>query len=195
MMKCLEVKVGLTEPSYHSAIRCNSDSRSCDALENRAHRLASIESATAVRVRKAVLLEFPVRRFWAVWASWQLLDRITRLLEEGKEEFGFRNLPLCNAARTARLDKRNVRNTNEAQDVPQIWDLVVIRFQWGSGIDAAAGYSNDDLASTHMPFHTIRFVGERFSRPDDVIDPSLEGCGNSKVEAPSYDLRSDFQVA
>jgi len=69
MMKCLEVKVGVTEPSYHSAIRCNSDSQSCDAREYRAHRLASIESATAVRVRKGLLLEFPVRRFWAVWAS------------------------------------------------------------------------------------------------------------------------------
>ncbi len=63
MMKCLEVKVGVTEASYHSAIRCNSDSQSCDAAENRAHRLASIESPTAVRVRKAVLLEFPVRGF------------------------------------------------------------------------------------------------------------------------------------
>jgi hypothetical protein len=63
MMKCLEVKVGVTEPSYHSAIRRHSDSQSCDAAENRAHRLASIESPTAVRVRKAVLLEFPVRGF------------------------------------------------------------------------------------------------------------------------------------
>jgi hypothetical protein len=41
MMKCLEVKVGVTEPSYHSAIRCNSDSQSCDAAENRAHRPGS----------------------------------------------------------------------------------------------------------------------------------------------------------
>jgi len=64
---------------------------------------------------------------------------------------------------------------------------VVIGFQWGSGIDAAAGYSNDDLASTRMPFYTIRFVGERFSRPDDVIDSSLEGCGNSKVVYGSSD--------
>ncbi len=63
MMKYLEVKVGVTEPSYHSAMRCNSDSQSCDAAENRAYRLASIESPTAVRVRKAVLLEFPVRGF------------------------------------------------------------------------------------------------------------------------------------
>jgi hypothetical protein len=41
MMKCLEVKVGVTEPSYHSAIRCNGDSQSCDAAENRAHRPGS----------------------------------------------------------------------------------------------------------------------------------------------------------
>ena len=41
MMKCLEVKVGVTEPSYHSAIRCNSDSQSRDAAENRAHRPGS----------------------------------------------------------------------------------------------------------------------------------------------------------
>ena len=41
MMKCLEVKVGVTEPSCHSAIRCNSDSQSCDAAENRAHRPGS----------------------------------------------------------------------------------------------------------------------------------------------------------
>ena len=41
MMKCLEVKVGVTEPSYRSAIRCNSDSQSCDAAENRAHRPGS----------------------------------------------------------------------------------------------------------------------------------------------------------
>jgi hypothetical protein len=96
----------------------------------------ALESVRSSLTRSRQLLEFPVRRFWAVWASRQLLDRITRLLEEGKEEFGFRNLPLCNAARTVRLDKRNVRNTNEDQDVPQIWDLVVIRSQWGSGIDA-----------------------------------------------------------
>ena len=81
MMKCLEVKVGVTEPSYHSAIRCNSDSQSCDAAENRAHRLASIESPTAVRVRKAVLLGVSSEGFWGAWAPWQLLDRITRLLE------------------------------------------------------------------------------------------------------------------
>jgi len=55
MLKCLEVKVGVTEPSYHSAIRCNSDSQSCYAAENRAHRLASIESPRAVRVRKATI--------------------------------------------------------------------------------------------------------------------------------------------
>ena len=41
MMKCLEVKVGVTEPSYHSAIRCNSDSQSCDAAKNRSHRPGS----------------------------------------------------------------------------------------------------------------------------------------------------------
>ena len=48
-MKCLEVKVGVTEPSYHRAIRCNSDSQSCDALENRAHRLPSISVSPCCR--------------------------------------------------------------------------------------------------------------------------------------------------
>ena len=53
----------------------------------------ALESVRSSLTRSRQLLEFPVRRFWAVWASRQLLDRLTRLLEEGKEE-----LQQCSAA-------------------------------------------------------------------------------------------------
>jgi hypothetical protein len=62
MMKCLEVRVGVTEPSYHSAIRCNSNSQSCYAAENRAHRPGSYWIALRAFSRIAFLERVSVSR-------------------------------------------------------------------------------------------------------------------------------------